>query len=123
MLNRFTIVAVIISGVFFAFSAGVSAEARTAEVPATEKVGSTAADPLTSPSGWVVRSSHGYWLTIHAAKGHRVQLEAEGADGSITYSVPGTDSAAGIHANLGKYGRIDMRWVPSGRVREGRLRW
>jgi hypothetical protein len=121
MLKRLTILAVTASGVFFAFAAAASAEARTAEVPAAEQVGSTAADPFTSPSGLVVRSSHGYWLTIDAAKGHRVQLEAEGADGSVTYSVPGTDSAAGIHAKLGKYGRIDMRWVPSGRVREVRL--
>ena len=114
MLERLTIVAVIISGAFFAFSAAASAE-----VAAEEEAGTSAANPYTSPLGLAIRSSNGYWLTVNsAAKGKKVKVEASGADGSVTYTVPGIVSETEIHADLGNYGRIDMQWVPDGQVQE-----
>lgn len=117
MLKRLTILTLIAVGTVLAASTAASAE-----VPPEEEVGSTAANPYTSPSGLSIRSSDGYWLTVNSASGHGVEVEASGADGSVIYTVPGSDTDAGIHANLGKYGRIDMRWVPNGRVREVRVK-
>jgi hypothetical protein len=119
MLKRLTILAAIAACTVFAFSAGASAEVPLEE----EETGNTAANPYTSPSGLVVRSSNGYWLTVNsAAKGQQVKVEASGADGSVTYTVPGSISETEIHADLGKYGQIDMHWVPDGRIREVRLK-
>jgi len=101
------------------FSAVAAAEEATEE-PAEAEVGRTAANPYLSPFGLVVPSSNGYVLTINSAKGGRVTIEASGAKGAVTYSAPGSVSDTGIHANFGKYGRIDMRWVPNGQVREVR---
>jgi hypothetical protein len=118
MLKRSAILALIVAVAGLAFSAGASAEVAT-----EEEAGTTAANPYTSPLGLVVRSSNGYWLTVNsAAKGKKVKVEASGADGSVTYTVPGTISETEIHADLGKYGQIDMHWVPDGQVREVRLK-
>jgi hypothetical protein len=118
MLKRSTILAVIVAGAGLAFSAGASADVAT-----EEEAGTTATNPYTSPFGLAVRSSNGYWLTVNsAAKGQKVRVEASGADGSVTYTIPGTVSETEIHADLGKYGRIDMHWVPDGQVREMRLK-
>ena len=117
MIKRLTMLAALVACTVFAFSAGASAEA-----PPEEEVGSTSTNPHTSPLGLVVRSSDGYWLTVNSAKAGRVQVEASGADGSVTYTAPGSVSDTGIHANFGKYGQIDMRWVPDGQVREVRLK-
>jgi hypothetical protein len=121
MLKRLTILAALVACTVFAFSAGASAATPTPVVP-PEEVGSTAADPYTYPSGLVARSSHGYWLIVNSRKGHLVEVEASGAKGSVAYTVPGSISEAGIHANLGKYGRVDMRWVPSGKVSDDRVK-
>lgn len=112
MLKRMTILTLIAAGVVLAFSAGASG----ALTPEEEEVGHTAANPYTSPFGLSVRASNGYWVTVNSAKGGRVAVEASGAEGSVTYTAPGTVSETGIQADLGKYGQIDMQWVPSGRV-------
>lgn len=117
MLKRLIILMLIVVGTVFAASTAASAEA-----PPEEEAGSTAANPYASPFGLVVRSSNGYSLTVNSARGHRVEVEASGPDGSVTHTAPGSISDSGIHANFGKYGRIDMRWVPNGKVREVRLR-
>jgi hypothetical protein len=117
MLKRLTILAVILAVSVLIFSAEASGAP-----PPEEEVGSTAANPYTSPHGLVVGSSNGYDLTVSSARGGRVQVEASGADGSITYTAPGTVSDTAIHADFGKYGQIDMHWVPSGQVREVRVK-
>jgi hypothetical protein len=102
-------------------SLAVSAEASAAlPVEEAEAEGFTAAYPNASPHGLAVRSSNGYGVSVDKAEGHRVEVEASGADGSITYTVRGNITDAGIHVNLGSYGRIDMRWVPDGQVRKVR---
>jgi hypothetical protein len=118
MLKRLTILALIVVGAVLS----LSAEASGVPTPEEEEVGHTAAKPHKSPFGLSVRASNGYWVTVNSAKGGRVGVEASGADGSITYSAPGVVSETGIHADLGKYGQIDMEWVPSGRVREIRTK-
>ncbi|MFT3864504.1 MAG: hypothetical protein QM729_09550 [Solirubrobacterales bacterium] len=117
MLKRLIVLMLIVVGTVSAASTAASAEA-----PPEEEAGSTPANPYTSPSGLAVRSSNGYWLTVNSARGHRVEVEASGPDGSVTYAARGSVTDTGIHANLGKYGRIDMRWVPNGRVRRVRLK-
>jgi hypothetical protein len=117
MLKRLTILVLIMVGTVSAASTAAAAEAAP-----EEEAGSTPANPYISPSGLVVRSSNGYWLAVNSVRGHRVKFEASGADGSVTYTARGSVTDPGIHANLGKYGRIDMRWVPNGNVREVRLK-
>jgi hypothetical protein len=118
MLKRLTILVLILVGMVLASSPGARAEA-----PPEEEVGTTASDPYASPFGLAVRSSNGYSLSVNTtAKVHRVEVEAAGPAGSVTYTAPGSISDAGIHANLGAYGRVDMHWVPNGRVREVRLK-
>jgi hypothetical protein len=118
MLKRLTILALIVAGVALAFSA----EASGALTPEEEEVGHAAANPYTSPFGLSVRASNGYWVTVNSAKGGRVQVEASGPEGSVTYAAPGNVSETDIQADLGKYGQIDMQWVPSGQVREIRTK-
>jgi hypothetical protein len=118
MLKRLTILALIVVGAVLTFSAEASGVPTLEE----EEVGHTAANPFTSPFGLSVRSSNGYWVNVNSAKGGRVQVEASGAEGSVTYTAPGVVSETGIHVDLGKYGQIDMEWVPSGRVREIRTK-
>ena len=117
MLKRLIILMLIVVGTVSAASTAASAEAAP-----EEESGSTAANPYTSPSGLAVRSSNGYWLTVNSARGHRVEVEASGPNGSVTYTTRGSITDTGIHANLGKYGRIDMQWVPNGNVREVRVK-
>jgi hypothetical protein len=85
--------------------------------------GQTRADPLLSPHGLLVRGSNGYTLVINATEGRgsasaRVRVDASGGQGTVHYSAPADLSGEGIQANLGRFGRIDLRWVPDGRVRE-----
>lgn len=115
MLKRLTILVLLLVGMVLSSSPGAYAAA-----PPEEEVGTTATDPYASPFGLTVRSSNGYYLSVNSARGHRVEVEASGPDGSITYTAPGIVTDGGIHANLGKYGQIDMHWVPNGRVREVR---
>jgi hypothetical protein len=117
MLKRLTILVVLLVGMVLSSPPGAYAEA-----PPEEEVGTAATDPYASPFGLTVRSSNGYYLSVNSARGHRVEVEASGPDGSITYTAPGIVSDTGIHANLGKYGQIDMHWVPNGRVRRVRLK-
>jgi hypothetical protein len=117
MPKRLIILMLIVVGTVSAASTAASAEA-----PPEEEAGSTPANPYMSPLGLAVRSSDGYWLTVNSGRGHRVVVEASGADGSVTYTARGSVTDTGIHANLGKYGRIDMRWVPNGNVREVRVK-
>jgi hypothetical protein len=115
MLKRLIILMLIAVGTVLAASTAASGGE-----PPEEEPGSTAANPYASPFGLAVQSSDGYWLTVNSATGHSVRVEAYGSSGSVTYTVPGSISDEGIHADLGKYGRIDMQWVPNGRVREVR---
>jgi hypothetical protein len=91
------------------------------------EVGLTHDDPSPSPHGLAVRGTNGDEVVVQAVapmdgNGPRVWVTANGKDGSVKYSAPADLSNEGIRSNLGRYGRIDLRWVPNGRVREVRVR-
>ncbi|MFT3864505.1 MAG: hypothetical protein QM729_09555 [Solirubrobacterales bacterium] len=94
---------------------------------ATTEVGLTRADPAPSPLGLPVRGSNGDEVVVQSVaprdgNGSRVWITASGKHGSVKYSAPANLSREGIRSNLGKYGRIDLRWVPNGRIREVRVK-
>jgi hypothetical protein len=84
-------------------------------------------EPQPSPLGLAVRGSNGYGIAVAAVppthgNGSRVWVTAYGEGGSVKYSAPANLSGEGIRSSLGRYGRIDLRWVPNGRVREIRVK-
>jgi hypothetical protein len=87
--------------------------------------GLTHSDPRTSPLGLATRGSNGDEVIVQAVapmdgNGPRVWVTASGKNGSVKYSAPANLSHEGIRSDLGRYGRIDLRWVPNGGVREVR---
>jgi hypothetical protein len=105
-------------------AAGSAAGASPAERPDRPTPSGSAHDaPYPSPLGVFLRGAHHYGVIIAAepaerGRSARAYVDAFGAKGEIRYSVPADLSGEGIHANLGHYGRVDLRWVPNGRVRE-----
>ena len=108
------------------FLASTAPGAFAQKVVATE-VGLTRDDPQASPLGLGVRGTNGDEVIAQAVpptdgNGPRVWVTATGKNGSVKYSAPADLSNEGIRSNLGRYERIDLRWVPNGRVREVRVR-
>jgi hypothetical protein len=118
MLKRLTILAALLAATLFALPTAASAQPPAEE----EELGTTPAHPYPAPYGLAIASSNGYGLSVDEGSGHKVLVEANGAHGTVAYSAPGTISEKLIKVDLGKYGRIDMHWVPNGRVREVRLK-
>lgn len=84
--------------------------------------GSTRADPQPSPRAFVVKGSNEFEVIVYAAPAKRsgsgtVTVRAEGPTGIVSYSVRGDLAQEGIKANFGRFGRIDLHWLPSGAVR------
>jgi hypothetical protein len=80
-------------------------------------------DPYPSPHGLVLRGSHGYEIIVGALAAERgspaeAQVRIYGPTTDTRYTVHANLAGEGIHANFGRFGRVDLRWVPSGRVRE-----
>jgi hypothetical protein len=80
-------------------------------------------DPRPSPNGLFLRGSHGLGIIVTAVPpergGHpKVSVEIVGRDGTVGYSVDGNLAGEGIHGDLGRFGRVDLRWKPNGNVRE-----
>jgi hypothetical protein len=99
--------------------AAVSASAAT--VP-----GSARKDPLPSPQAMVLRGTNGYRVTVNAYRSGRrgsasVVVSAGRLHSLIGYTAPANLAAEGIHASLGRFGRIDLRWVPDGRIAQVRF--
>lgn len=108
------------------FLASTAPDAFAQEDDAAE-VGLTHDDPQPSPLGLAVRGTNGDEVVVQAVaprdgNGPRVWVTARGKNGSVKYSAPADLSDEGIRSNLSRYGRIDLRWVPNGRVREVRVR-
>jgi hypothetical protein len=108
------------------FSSITAPEAFAQEDVAAE-VGLTHEDPRPSPLGLAVRGINGDEVVVQAVaptdgNGPRIWVTATGKNGSVKYSAPADLSHEGIRSNLGRYGRIDLGWVPNGRVREVRVR-
>ncbi len=112
--------------VLLAIGAG-SAQAKQGpggEGPArTIERGSVRDDPIPAPGLVVLRGTHGWRITIGSEAATRsrpggVSVDISGADADVRYAAPARTVGEGIHANLGVLGRIDLRWVPDGRVAE-----
>lgn len=89
--------------------------------------GTTRSTPIPSPGGFVLGASDGYRLIVNTASPRspgrsRLSVEAAGEAGSVTYSASADLEGEGIHAKLGRFGQVDLRWVPDGGVREIRGR-
>jgi hypothetical protein len=85
--------------------------------------GYTRGEPIPSPRGLFLRASHGFGVIIGAVPPERgeharVSVEIEGREGTVRYSVDGNPAGEGIRADLGRFGHLDLRWVPNGNVRE-----
>jgi hypothetical protein len=92
-------------------------------------VGTAAATPgvsedvISSPQAMVLHGTHGYGITVDAypssrRRGARVVVSVVGARSFLSYTAPASLAGEGIHANLGRFGRIAMRWEPDGRLGE-----
>lgn len=71
----------------------------------------------------VVKGTNGYEIVVFAEEaergsGAKTFVEILGANGAIKAEVPARSTGEVIRANFGSYGRINMRWVPDGGVRE-----
>lgn len=87
--------------------------------------GLDSANPIPSPGAFAVSGSHGYTISVFADTNmgrSRVLVSAVSRSGRVSVSAPADLSNEGIRADLGRYGRIDMAWVPSGQAEEGKTR-
>jgi len=80
-------------------------------------------DVIPSPRGLVVHGTHGFLLIVNTSRATRgrparVSVSADREGDLITYTAPANLAAEGIHAALGPFGRIDLRWVPDGHLGE-----
>jgi hypothetical protein len=80
-------------------------------------------DVIPSPGGVAVHGTHGFDLIVNtfpATRGRsaRVVVSADREADLIQYTAPASLAGEGIHASLGRFGRIDLRWVPDGRLGE-----
>jgi hypothetical protein len=100
---------------------------RPSREPAREALaadpGATRGNPFPSPDGLFLRGSHGYAIQIlaRAAEGKesgRLYVAIRDGTGEVDYLVPANFAGEGIRADLGPFGRVDMKWVPSGSVDE-----
>jgi hypothetical protein len=74
---------------------------------------------------FTLRGSNGYRITVSAdaeGRSNEVQLSAEGHLGTVQYSAPGKVTPTIIKAKFGHLGRISVRFEPSGRERNVRVR-
>jgi hypothetical protein len=79
--------------------------------------------PYSSPGGLVLAGSHGYEIIVAALPAERgshaeARMRMVGPTTDIAYTVPANLTGEGIHANFGRFGQVDLRWIPNGGVRE-----
>jgi hypothetical protein len=83
--------------------------------------GSTRADPLPSPGAFVIHGTNGYAIGVAAepaydgGPGH-VLVQIVNSLGDTTYIAPARLDGEGIRADLGIFGKVNMRWYPNGHV-------
>lgn len=100
-------------------ASGRSSE-RAGELP----VGSTHDNPAPSPDGFYLRGSNGDGFAVNVTPdlvgGHAgtVRVEAGELGDGVSYSARGNLAGEGIRVDLGRFGRIDLRWKPNGQVKE-----
>jgi hypothetical protein len=66
-------------------------------------------------TNFTVRGSNGYTLWVNGF-GKQVHVTAGAGDGSASYTVPGRVTPRGVWADLGKRGRIEVEFRPSGNL-------
>ncbi|HET7417381.1 MAG TPA: hypothetical protein VFJ61_07155 [Solirubrobacterales bacterium] len=98
-------------------------------LPATvgASTGFEPSDPIPSPAAFAVRGTHGYTISVFADLGRgpqssRVLVSALGRHGRVSVSARADLTEEGIRADLGRFGRVDMAWVPNGQPEETRTR-
>lgn len=67
--------------------------------------------------GFTVRGTNGYEVKVSASPG-QMEVTAESSSGSVEYIAPAKVTGTTIDARIGNVARIDVRFRPSGRVRE-----
>jgi hypothetical protein len=83
--------------------------------------------PRTAGRGRVARfqarGAQGYKVSVFAPLGQqsRVAIDVENVKGGAQYVATGTVTATRISASFGRFGRIDMRFKPSGKVLHSHL--
>jgi hypothetical protein len=118
MFRRFSSGALLAVLALSLIAAGGAAAARRATFP-----GETHNDPAASPHGLALRGTHGYEIFVAAqsaerTRGPKVVVDILGKKGAVKLLAPANFAGEGIHASLGRYGRIDLRWVADGGVGE-----
>jgi hypothetical protein len=114
MLGRLSIGSLAVLLLVVAGSAGAAPE---------PDAGSTHDNPIPSPQGLIVRGPHGYTFVVNVSPGtdgtgSSARVEVHGPTSAVTYAVKANLAGEGIRANFGRFGRIDLRWKPDGKVRE-----
>jgi len=84
-------------------------------------------NPISSPSAFSVEGTHGYTISVFAepnreSKPAHVLVTALGPHGRVSVLAAADLSGEGIKADLGRFGRLDMAWVPSGQAEMGERR-
>jgi hypothetical protein len=83
--------------------------------------GSTRANPLPSPGALVIHGTNGYVIGVatepaYRGEPDRVFIQIVNSLGDVTYIAPARLDGEGIHADLGPFGSVNMKWHPNGRV-------
>ncbi|MBS1678752.1 MAG: hypothetical protein JST08_15350 [Actinobacteria bacterium] len=100
----------------------VVAAVMSVAAPATATPG-VSEDVIPSPQGILLHGSHGFEVAIDAHRATpgrraRVVVSAFRPHDLVRYTAPANLVGEGIRASLGRFGRIDLRWVPDGRIGE-----
>ncbi|HTR75922.1 MAG TPA: hypothetical protein VMH33_11785 [Solirubrobacterales bacterium] len=100
-----------------------SASSESAKEVREATPGATPGNPFPSPHGLRIRGAHGYSIVLNASPGAsgnvgRLHVAASGRAGRVYYSARVDLRNEGLKANLGRFGRVDLRWVPAGGVSE-----
>jgi len=105
------------------FIAALGLGAGTTPAQATDLVppGFTRANPLPSPGAFVIHGTNGYAIGIavepaYRGEPNRVFVQIVNSMGVVTYIGPARLDGERIQANLGRFGSVNMRWHPNGRV-------
>jgi hypothetical protein len=108
-MHRGSIVYSVLLGLLCAGLLAGPASAAKAPVP----------QPVRPPLGFRLQGSHGYSITgtIYGGESSepgRLDLTVSRGDASVSYSTPAKVTAGSVRADLGKLGRVDLVFRPSG---------
>jgi hypothetical protein len=100
---------------------GLGAGIASAQAADTLPPGLTRANPLPNPGAFVIHGSNGYTIGVATAPAdrgepNRVYVQIVNSMGDVTYIAPARLDEDSIKADLGPFGKINMRWHPNGRV-------